>query len=125
LKVSGGTISIDVTVDSGAGVVDGTVTNEKNEAVPDALVVAVPEERYRKHQGRYGRTTTDQRGNFSMRGLRPGTYTLFTWETLDGDDYLDPEYLKKYAGPETAVRMERGAHQNVALKVIPAASDQP
>ena len=44
-----------------------------------------PEERYRKQQSRYGRTTTDQRGNFSIRGLRPGTYTLFTWETLDGD----------------------------------------
>ena len=36
LKVRGGTVLIDLTVDSSAGVVDGMVTNEKNEAVPDA-----------------------------------------------------------------------------------------
>jgi enoyl-CoA hydratase/carnithine racemase len=41
------------------------------------------------------------------------------------DDYFDPEYLKKYAGNETALQIEKGLHQNTSLKVIPAAPDQP
>lgn len=125
LKVSGGTISIDVTVSSGAGAVDGVVANDKNEPIADAVVVAVPEEKYRKQQSRYGKVATDQRGHFNLRGLRPGGYTLFAWETLDGDDYFDPEYLKKYEGHETALQIERGRHQTTSLKVIPAAPDQP
>jgi protocatechuate 3,4-dioxygenase beta subunit len=125
LKVSGGSISIDVTVSSGAGVVDGVVANDRNEPIADAVVVAVPEEKYRIQQSRYGKATTDQRGHFILRGLRPGGYTLFAWETLDGDDYFDPEYLKKYEGRETAIRLEKGAHQNTSLKVIPVAPDQP
>jgi protocatechuate 3,4-dioxygenase beta subunit len=125
LRVSGGTISIDVMVTSGAGLVDGNVTTEKNEPVADAVVVAVPEEKYRKQQSRYAKVSTDQHGHFTMRGLRPGTYTLLAWENLDGDDYFDPDYLKKYEGHESGVRVEKGGHQNASLKVIPAAPDQP
>jgi hypothetical protein len=125
LKISGGAISIDVTVGSGAGVVDGLVANDKNEPVAGAVVVAVPEEKYRKQQNRYGKVTVDQRGHFTLRGLRPGGYTLFAWENVEGDDYFDPEYLKKYAGNETALQIEKGQHQNTSLKVIPAPPDQP
>ena len=129
LKLGGGTIAIDVTVSSGAGVVEGLVTNDKTndktETIAGATVVAVPEEKYRKQQSRYGKATTDQRGHFTLRGLRPGGYTLFAWEALDGDDYFDPEYLKKYQGHETAIRLEKGGHQNASLQVIPAAPDQP
>ncbi len=125
LKVSGGTISIDVTVSSGAGVVDGVVANDKNEPVAGAVVVAVPEEKYRKQQSRYGKVTADQRGHFTLRGLRPGGYTLFAWENVEGDDYFDPEYLKKYGGNEAALQIEKGQHQNTSLKVVPAAPDQP
>jgi len=125
LKVNGGAISIDVTVSTGAGIVDGVVANEKNEPIAGAVVVAVPEEKYRKQQNRYGKVTTDQGGRFTLRGVRPGTYTLFAWETLDGDDYFDPEYLKKYEGHETTLQIEKGQHQNTSLKVILAAPDQP
>ncbi len=85
----------------------------------------MPEEKYRKQQNRYAKVTADQRGHFTLRGLRPGGYTLFAWENVDGDDYFDPEYLKKYAGNETALQIEKGQHQNTSLKVIPAAPDQP
>lgn len=125
LRVSGGTVSIDVTVSSGAGVVDGLVANDKNEPVAGAVVVAVPEEKYRKQQNRYGKATVDQRGHFTLRGLRPGGYTLFAWENVEVDDYFDPEYLKKFAGNEAALQIEKGQHQNTSLKVIPAAPDQP
>jgi hypothetical protein len=125
LKVSGGVISIDVTVSSGAGVVDGVVANEKNDAIADAVVVAVPEEKYQEQQSHYARVTTDQHGRFTLRGLRPGTYTLFAWEALDADEYFDPEYRKKYQGNAISVRLEKGGRQDVSLKVISAASDQP
>jgi len=125
LDVAGGTISVEVTVSSGAGAVDGMVADDKNQPVANAAVVAVPEAKYRKRESHYAKVATDQHGHFSMHGLRPGEYTLFAWENLEGDDYFDPEYLKKYQGRETAIRLDKGGRQNLSLKVIPAASDQP
>jgi len=125
LKISGGTLTLDVTLSAGAGIIDGTVTNDKNEFIADATVVAVPENKYRKQQNRYAKASTDQHGHFSMKGLRPGTYTLLASETMDGDDYFDPEYLKKYEGGGTLIRMEKGGHNNLSLRIIPADTNQP
>lgn len=125
LKVNGGMLSVDVSVSSGAGVVEGVVSNDKNEAIADAVVVAVPEEKYQKQQSHYARVGADQHGRFTLRGLHPGAYTLFAWEALDSDDYFDPEYRKKYQAYATPVQVERGGRQKASLKVISAASDQP
>ena len=125
LNVSGGTISVDLTVSSAAGVIDGTVTSEKNEPVADSFVVAVPETKYRKQPYRYRKGSADQAGRFSLRGLRPGAYTIYAWESLDGDQYLDPEFLKSAEGRGTVIKVEKSSHQSIALKVIPAPSDQP
>jgi protocatechuate 3,4-dioxygenase beta subunit len=125
LRVNGGTASLDVTFTTGAAALEGAVTNDKNEPIADATVIAVPEEKYRQQQGRYGKASADQHGHFTMRGLRPGAYTLLAWETLDGDDCFDAEYLKKYEGGGTPIRLKKSAHSSISLKAIPAASDQP
>ena len=125
LNVDGGTLAVDVTLILGAGEVDGTAVNDKKEPVANAVVVAVPEERFRKRQSHYQRGTTDQDGRFLLRGLRPGNYTLYVWEVLDGDDYLDPDFLKKFEDQGTPIKVEKASRQTVALKVIPAAADQP
>jgi protocatechuate 3,4-dioxygenase beta subunit len=125
LKVNGGTITVDVTVSMGAGEVEGTAVNDKKEPIANAVVVAVPEERFRKQQSHYQRAATDQEGRFQLRGLRPGKYTLYAWDALDGEDYLDPDFLKQFEKQETPVKVEKASRQTVALKVLPATDDQP
>jgi hypothetical protein len=125
LNVNGGTLAVDVTLSLGAGEVDGTAVNDKKEPVANALVVAVPEERFRKRKSHYQRGTTDQDGRFTLRGLRPGDYTLYAWEALDSDDYLDPEFLKPFENQGTPIKVEKASRQTVALKVIPAPAEQP
>lgn len=125
LSVTGGTIAIDVAVSLESGAVEGSVANDKNETIANAVVVAVPESRYRKQGNRYQRVTTDQAGRFTMRGLRPGEYKLFAWEVMEEDEFFDPEYLKSYEDRGTAIRLEKSGHQSTSLKVIPAPADQP
>jgi protocatechuate 3,4-dioxygenase beta subunit len=125
LSVTGGTIAIDVAVSLESGAVEGSVANDKNEPMANAVVVAVPESRYRKQGNRYQRVTTDQAGRFTMRGLRPGEYKLFAWEVMEEDEFFDPEYLKSYEDRGTAIRLEKSAHKTVSLKVVPAPADQP
>jgi protocatechuate 3,4-dioxygenase beta subunit len=126
LKVNGGMLALDVVVSAGAGVIEGVVTGENKETAIGSAVVAVPEARFRKQALRYARAETDQNGRFAIRGLRPGTYTLSAWESMEeGDEYLDPDFLKAADEHGTAVKVEKSSHQSFELKVIPTPADQP
>jgi hypothetical protein len=124
LDVSGGTISLDITISNEPGVIDGVVTNDKGEAIPNATVVAVPDPKLRKNLYRYYPTATDQAGHFVLRGIRPGEYKLLAWTGLDGDEYFDPDFLTPFESRGTVAKVEKGTHQTVPLKVIPAPQDQ-
>ena len=123
LNVNGGAITLDLMLSPGAGVLNGSVVNEKKEPVANAVVVAVPEDKFRNRQSHYQKGATDQDGRFTLRGLRPGKYSLYAWEVLDGDDYLDPEFVKQFESRGTPVNVEKASRQTVALKVIPAATE--
>ena len=105
--------------------VEGAVVNEKKEPAVNAVVVAVPEAKYRKRTSHYFHGSTDQNGRFTIRGIRPGNYTLYAWESLEGDDYLDPEFLKRCEGQGTPIKVEKASRQSAALKVVPDAPEQP
>jgi hypothetical protein len=125
LNVSSGTLSVEVTVSDGAGIVEGTVTSEKDEPVADSVVVAVPDAQFRKQASRYQRASADQTGRFTLRGLRPGTYTLFAWERLEGDEYRDADFLKPLEGRGVEVKVEKSSRQTVPLKILAPPADQP
>jgi protocatechuate 3,4-dioxygenase beta subunit len=125
LSVNGGHLTLTVTLSAEGASVEGTVTNDKDQPVAGAVVVAVPAPRFRKRQSRYQRTVTDQRGQFRMRGLVPGDYSLFAWEGLEGNDYLDPDFLKLYGSRGVSVRLEKSQARAISLRLLPLPEDQP
>ena len=123
-----GQTSLETFISSRAGIVEGTVV-EKEKDVDDAhpaanaTVVAVPEEKYRKIPNRFGSGTTDQYGRFSIRGLAPGSYTLYAWLDVEDSVWRDPDFLKSQEANGTAVKVEEGSEQKVELKLSPAGED--
>jgi hypothetical protein len=129
-SVSGGITSLDLVVSSSGAAAEGVVTNqeeapERDSPVVDAVVVAVPEPRFRSHPDRYRKALTDQHGHFALRGLPPGDYTLFAWESVDGEAYYDPQFLRNYDGQGKPLHVNQGDHASIQLKAIPAAEDDP
>jgi len=123
IAVNGGMVVLDLVSSANAGGVDGVVTNEKGAPVSNAVVVAVPEARWLSREDRYRETVSDQSGRFSLHGIRPGNYTLFAWNSVEGEQYYDPDFLRKFEGEGTAVRLNDGDRKAVQLRALHAQED--
>jgi protocatechuate 3,4-dioxygenase beta subunit len=131
---AGGPATLDLLVSTKGGTVEGSVVEaavekdvekdgDRVQPVPNATVVIVPEEKFRKFPDRFGIGSTDQHGRFTIRGLAPGSYTLYAWQDLEEGVYRDPDFLKSQEANGTAVRVQEGSHQQVELKVSPTGEE--
>ena len=125
ISVHGGRAAVDLVLSSNGGIVDGVAVDSKNQPVPDAVVVAVPEARMRGRIDRYRKTVTDQSGHFSLRGIRPGDYTLFAWDNVEGEQYYNPDFLKAHEGQGRALHISEGEHNSVQLSAVADPEEQP
>jgi hypothetical protein len=124
LSLNGGAVALDVVLNANGGIVDGVAADQKGNPIGNAIVVAVPEARLRSRIDRFRKTVADQSGRFSLQGIPPGDYTLFAWESVDGEAYYNSEFLKSYEGQGTALHIGEGEHKSQALAVIPD-SEEP
>jgi len=116
-SVSGGTWSLDLVLSSEGATIEGAVVNAKDQPVPDATVVVVPNLEKRNHHDLFRKSTSDQHGHFQLQGVRPGEYTLMALDDLD-EDYRDPDVLKPYEDRGQTIRVEKGERKGLLLKVI-------
>jgi len=124
ITVSGGALWLDLVASTNGGIVEGVVTDSKGEPSSSAVVVAVPEARMRGRVDRYRKTISDQSGRFTLRGLRPGDYTVLAWESIDGEAYYNPEFLKAYEGQGISVKIGEGERKSLQLPAIVATENE-
>ena len=125
--VSGST-TLELTVSSKGGAVEGEVIEKEKDVdtdhpVANAMVVAVPEEKYRKLSDHFKTGSTDQKGQFTITGLTPGNYTLYAWEDLEDNLWYDTDFLKSEEANGTAVKVAEGSNQKVELKLSPVSEE--
>jgi hypothetical protein len=114
---------LEIVLSSAGARIDGTVTDENDLPSAGALVALVPEGE-RRHQFRlFKDATTDQYGQFSLRGVAPGTYKRFSWKEVQENAWEDPDFLATFEGEGTKTTAEENARITVRLKLIP--TDKP
>jgi len=118
IHVDGGTVTLDLVVSAKGGVIEGVAVDRKGEPFANAIVVAVPEGRMRTRIDHYRNTVTDQAGRFTLRGLHPGDYTIFAWESVDGEAYYNPDFLKLYEGQGSPMHISEGERKSVQVEAI-------
>jgi hypothetical protein len=122
-----GPTAVEVVLSTKTAMIEGVVTERDehgNDApAPDAQVVAVPEEKFRKIPDRFVSSATDQFGRFTLRGLAPGTYTLFAWRDVDENLFQDPSFLAAQQAAGASVKAEYGSPQQVELKLSAVSDD--
>jgi hypothetical protein len=117
LQIAGDT-SMQVVIGSSGGTVEGIIKDSRERAVADAMVVLVPDGSQKSSSYFYRTGNSDQAGTFSIRGIAPGSYQLYSWAALDGSGYRNADFMKKYAGQGTAVKIAGGARLTVNTRVL-------
>jgi len=139
-----GPATLDVVVSTKAGTVEGTVVEKGKDGDTDPVnnnhinnndqvnndhplanitVVAVPEEKYRKLPDRVATGSTDQHRRYMIRGLAPGSYTLYAWQDVEDGIWRNPDFLKSQEANGAAVKVEEGSHQTIELKPSPVGEE--
>ena len=125
ISVSGGAVALDLVASGSGGVVEGVAVDAKGEPVPNAVIVAVPEPRLRGRVEHYRKTVSDQSGRFTLHAIVPGEYTLLAWESVDGEAYYNPEFLKNYESQGSALKVGESDRKSLRVEVIPESEEQP
>jgi hypothetical protein len=113
--IDGGNIDLNVILGEGPGTIRGTVTDGRGARVSGAAIALMPDDRRQK--ALMISKTTDANGVFEMQ-VAPGSYHLYSWAELDGAAYRNEEFMKKYDGRGTAVRVEKSGKVVADLSLL-------
>jgi Carboxypeptidase regulatory-like domain len=117
------TESLDVSLSSDGARIEGIVLDSADHPVPGAVVVAIPD-RQQNNVDQSRTTTTDQYGQFTLRGLVPTTHKIYAWEEMPDGAFHDPDFLADYADGAQGISAQSGNRNPVILHVLHAASSQ-
>ena len=107
-----------ITISPGAGQVAGSVQNDKQEPATSALVVLVPQGDRQQFQQYYRTTSTDQNGQYTLKGIVPGEYRLYAFDGLEAGAFMDPDVMKPFESKGERVSVKENGHESVQLKLI-------
>jgi hypothetical protein len=111
---------LEIVLGSGAGTVTGTVVDGPMKVVPGATVVLVPETRRRSNRALYVTTVSDASGRFTLRGVAPGDYKVFAWESIPPFAHVNAAFMAKHEDRGKAVRVNQSGTVTTELTIIPA-----
>jgi hypothetical protein len=87
---------IEIIIKTNGGVVEGDVFDTQQQLKSGAVVVLVPAQTRRQNPALYKTTTSNAMAHFTLRGVPPGQYKLFAWESVPNGAYQDPTFIAKF-----------------------------
>ena len=81
-------------------------------------VVLVPDSGQRFRPDSYRVVALNQKGEFEMAGIAPGTYKLFAWQEVTDGAWSDPQFLRLYEDQGTPVCVSSGETAFATIKPI-------
>lgn len=111
--------ALDVVLSPNPGQVDGTVTDDDKPAI-GATVALIP---LSKRFDLYQQGATDQYGRFTIRGVAPGSYQLYAWDSIDYGAWQDSDFLAVYRNQAKAVTVDEKGRVTQDLPLLHAPAE--
>jgi hypothetical protein len=102
-----------------SGQIEGTLVDALSQPVRGNQVVLIPDQD-RDRSELYKTSVTDQNGRFTFRGIAPGGYKAYSWETIEANAWYDRDLLTQYEPHGKSVHIRESGKEAIELKIIPA-----
>ena len=112
-------VPLEIVVNANGGRVDGNVQTSDRKPAPGTTVVLIPPPGDRQNPMKYKSVEADDKGHFSLKGVAPGEYTLFAWESASPTAWMNADFIAKYQNRGRRVLLSQGTLTNVELDQIP------
>ena len=110
---------IEVVIGVNGGIVQGTVVDQRQQIVPNAVVALVPAPLLRGRIDLFRSAISDINGKVRLSGLAPGEYRLFAWKYIEEGRWYDPEFLSTVETRGKSLRIIEGSTEAIELPVLP------
>jgi Carboxypeptidase regulatory-like domain len=111
--------TLNIVFSNKGGQVEGTLLDVLSQPVRGNSVILIPDEG-RDRPELYKTATTDASGKFTLRGVAPGGYRAYSWESIEANAWYDREILSKYEPQGKSIRIQESGKEVVELRLIPA-----
>lgn len=120
---AGSDASLELTLSARTARVSGTVLTSDSLPAVGVQVVLVPDEPRRN--SKFRSDTTDQNGKFTIAGIEPGDYKLFSWDIADEDDepWFEADWLKPFEANGTSIHLGESDNKTLQLTLIDLPKD--
>ena len=111
---------IQIVVRSDGATVGGVIQTADHKPAANVTVILVPPLERRKNPALFRVVTTNEAGRFSMRGVMPGSYTIFALQDRPfREPWLNADFLSTYKGQSLPVDVHSSSSEEVRLDLIP------
>jgi hypothetical protein len=111
---------LDVRIGTGPGIIQGTLVDLSQNPVASTAVFLVPTGERRVNMQLYRTALSDANGKFTMNGIVPGQYELFSWQDVVQGAYQNEDYLRRYEGRGSNIAVMRSTTVTVEVRRIPS-----
>ncbi len=112
---------IAVVLGMNGGSIEGTAFDSRQQKESNAVVALVPDSQsLRNRTDLYKSAVTDVDGKFSIQGIAPGTYKLFSWDYADNGAWFDADFLGASESRGKTISIVAGKNPSVDLTIIGA-----
>jgi hypothetical protein len=63
--------------------------------------------------------SSNEEGQFDLRGIPPGEYQLYAWENIEERAWLNADFMRSYVDLGTAITIGEKANGTVQIPLIP------
>jgi hypothetical protein len=103
---------------AGAGSIEGTVKDSKDQPSPKTTVVLVPRNLWAGYADAIKTVSSSADGSFQFAQLAPGEYELYAFEDAETGSWFDPDFRAANRDQAGTVRVEKGTAAKLDLKPI-------
>lgn len=108
---------LEVVVSPGAGQITGLSLDEKSLPASGISMVLIPDQ-HRDRNELFKNTTTDSNGKYTIRGIPPGDYKLYAWDSMEQFAWFDPDVMAKYESQGRPIHVTELSNQTFDMKII-------